>query len=288
MTTVNDLLKIFDIDVVLFNKASNKLAFVSEELFNKAQFFIKNTVLTSEVNVFIATLIITVFLYLLDPLGKRTQTEKVSSVKVEPKVETESTESKSVAESVKAVIQPNKTESVKEEIVTRADGKKQTKIVYHALDDTQFDAFIAELRNPGYEVTRVKKDKAYKKILRLNNEGMLYWSKESKIFGKHLPWKPESFYGTEQNRTAGTFTLKFKSPNGDARDYVLKVDAPLSSEKIIQGLTDLAMKKNKDKEFGTKIPPTPAKGKFTNPESLILTTTENAVEIENVATTPSK
>ena len=95
---------------------------------------------------------------------------------------------------------------------------------------------------------------------------MLYWSKENKIFGKHPPWKPESFCGTEQNKSAGTFTLKFNSSGGTI-DYVLKIEGSLSPEQLIKGLSDLAVKKVKDKTFATKIPSTPSKGKFSKPEA---------------------
>jgi len=118
--------------------------------------------------------------------------------------------------------------------------------------------------------------------LRLNSDGMLYWSKENKLFGKHAPWKPESFSGTEQKKNAGTYTLKFKSTNSEVIDYVLKLEYPLS-EKIIKGLTDLATKKKTDKAFATKVPPTPSRGVYSNLEAAnIAKPVANPVQEENV------
>jgi len=256
MTTLNDFLKLVDIDTVLFNKADDKITFVITELLKKFQSIIKNSVFKSELNLIITTVIIALILFVLDPLGKKekqTENVKLESAK----------KSKPEPSSEKKVVS-TKEEKLAVEGINNSPSKKV--IVYDPLDDKELEAFIAELRNPGYEVTRVKKDKSYKKILRLNSDGMLYWSKENKLFGKHAPWRPESFSGTEQNRNAGTYTLKFKAANSEVIDYVLKLDHPLS-EKIIKGLTDLATKKKSDKAFATKVPPTPSRGKFSNPEA---------------------
>lgn len=256
MAALNDLLKFIDINESLFNKADNKLIFVIEQLIKKFQFAVKNSVFKSELNLIIATFIIALLLFVLDPLGKKQKATAFENRTPEPIPEIE----KKIPSEKSAV-----KEDIKEE-VTIDGNKKQTKVVYGPLDEQKFEAFISELRNPGFEVTRIKKDKSYKKILRLNNEGMLYWSKENKIFGKHPPWKPESFCGTEQNRSAGTFTLKFNSSTGII-DYVLKIEGSLSPEQLIKGLSDLAVKKVKDKSFATKIPSTPSKGKFSKPEA---------------------
>jgi hypothetical protein len=280
MTTLNDFLKIVDIDTVLFNKADDKITFVITELLKKFQSVIKNSVFKSELNLIITTVIIALILFVLDPLGKKekqTENVKVESAKLISKPEPTS-EKKIVA-------------STKEELAVDGINNSPSKkvIVYDPLDNKELDAFIAELRNPGFEVTRVKKDKSYKKILRLNSDGMLYWSKENKLFGKHVPWKPESFSGTEQNKSARTYTLKFKSTNSEVIDYVLKFDHPLS-EKIIKGLTDLATKKKSDKAFATKVPPTPSRGVFSNLEAAnIAKPVAKPVQEENVVDgTPAK
>jgi len=148
MTTLNDFLKIVDIDTVLFNKADDKITFVITELLKKFQSIIKNSVFKSELNLIITTVIIALMLFVLDPLGKKekqTENVKVESVKQISKPEPTS-EKKIVA-------------STKEELVVDGINNSPSKKVinYEPLDNKELDAFIAELRNPGFEVTRVKK-----------------------------------------------------------------------------------------------------------------------------------
>ena len=100
---------------------------------------------------------------------------------------------------------------------------------------------------------------------------MLYWSK-NKVLGisKTTPWLPEYFKGSSQDKTKGTFTIKFRSAtSGDAvaKEYELKVEAPLSADQIIKGLSDLAEKRTKDKTVAKKVPSTPSKGKFSGIEN---------------------
>ena len=108
---------------------------------------------------------------------------------------------------------------------------------------------------------------------------MLYWSKEKVLgFSKHQPWAPELLKGSAQNKSEGTFTLKFRSPTSTADiEYELKVDPPLSSAQIIKGLSDLAEKRIKDKSYAKKVPSTPSRGKFSNSRNPVVETTTASI-----------
>ena len=98
-----------------------------------------------------------------------------------------------------------------------------------------------ELRSPGIKVMRIKGNTSYKKILRLNEDGMLYWSRKDTFFSNSKPWKPELLCSTHINATTAVITLTYNRPkNNDdkgnqtsTKRYDLQVEYPMTPTKVI-------------------------------------------------------